>query len=178
MSIVSLASWLPHRPRRGATVTDTVVLHESTHPSVDSLIQALREAEQSYHYVIDLDGTVHKCVPYFATAYHAGNSYGPHEEARGVSRDQDARFHFVEVTCVNDYTISICLMRSDDQGSLWPEEQFHATRSLLMALKTPLPRLAHVTTHAIVSPGQFAPLEGINVARLAAEAGLSYWTGA
>lgn len=177
MSIVSLASWLPHRPRRGVTVTDTIVLHQSFQPLVEDLIQVLRESEQSYHYVIDLDGTVHKCVPYFATAYHAGNSYGPHEASRGISRDQDTRFHFVEVTCVNDYTIGICLLRSEDTMAQWPEPQFHATRSLLMALKNPLPRLSFVTTHFDVSPGQVHPLEGINAARLASETGLTHWTG-
>ncbi|MGV3613916.1 MAG: N-acetylmuramoyl-L-alanine amidase [Fimbriimonas sp.] len=175
MSTVPLAPWLAHRPRRGATVVDTVVLHHSAQPDFAHLVETLRDEGHSYHYVIDEDGTVHKCVPYSAVAYHAGNSYGPREAARGISRQRDARQHFVELTSVNEYTISICLMRSDDYGGPCPKEQVWACQTLLQDLKTPLPKLTYLTTHAWVAPGQAQELTGLEIVSLAADTGMAVW---
>lgn len=172
MSTVPLASWLAHRPRRGATVVDTVVLHQSAQPAVAPLIEALRESRHSYHYVIDLDGTIHKCVPYCAVAFHAGNSYGPHEEARGTSRQRDGRHHFVELTSVNEYTIAICLMRGDGPA---PPAQLKACAKFLQDLKEPLPRLTYLTTHEAVAPGQAEEFIGVDLEKLAIDAGLKVW---
>ncbi len=175
MSTVPLAQWLAHRPRRGATAVDTIVLHSSAHPSVDRLVDELRAQEHSYHYVIDVDGTVHKCVPYSAVAFHAGNSYGPHEAARGISRQRDVRHHFVELTSVNDYTISICFLRPDEFSGPAPDVQVGACKTLIQDLKTPLPKLAYLTTHAFVAPGQVPELIGVDLVRLAAETSLAVW---
>jgi N-acetyl-anhydromuramyl-L-alanine amidase AmpD len=172
MSTVPLAPWLVHRPRRGATHIDTAVLHFSEEQDFEALVAHLRHLELSYHYIIAEDGTVHKCVPYSAMAYHANNSYGPHEAARGVSREQDARHHFVELTTVNEYTISICLIQS---GGPPPEAQFVACRTLLQDLKTPLPKLKTLTTHAWVAPGQVPELDRFDIPRLAVEADLEVW---
>lgn len=176
MSTVPLANWLAHRPRRGATVVDTVVLHQSVQPDFSLLVEELRESLHSYHYVIDLDGTIHKCVPYCAVAFHAGNSYGPHEAARGISAQRDQRHHFVELTSVNEYSIAICLMRSEEIGGPCPKAQIDACKAFLQDLKTPLPKLAYLTTHELVAPGQGAPMIGLDLDKLAKEAGLTVWS--
>ena len=176
MSTVPLAPWLAHRPRRGATAIDTVVLHFSNEPDFVRLVDELRQAGHSYHYVIDLDGTVHKCVPYSAVAFHAGNSYGPHEAARGLSAQQDARHHFVECTSVNEYTIAVCLMCQAESASM-TKEQMGACKTLLQDLKaTPLPKLQFLTTQAWIAPGQ-APecASGEDLARLSVETELAIW---
>lgn len=172
MSTVPLANWLAHRPRRGATVVDTVVLHQSAQPDFNHLVDELREARHSYHYVIDLEGTIHKCVPYCAVAFHAGNSYGPHEEARGISRQRDQRHHFVELTSVNEYSIAICLMRADGPC---PKAQVTACQKFLQDLKEPLPKLTYLTTHEAIAPGQAEEFIGLDLSKLAAEAGLTLW---
>lgn len=175
MSTVPLATWLAHRPRRGATVVDTVVLHQSVQPDFAHLIEELRESRHSFHYVIDLDGTVNKCVPYCALAFHAGNSYGPHEAARNISRQQDQRHHFVELTSVNEYSIAICLMRSEELGGPCPKAQIDSVKAFLQDLKTPLPKLTYLTTYELVAPGQASPMIGLDLHQLAKDVGLTVW---
>jgi N-acetyl-anhydromuramyl-L-alanine amidase AmpD len=175
MSTVPLAQWLAHRPRRGATTVDTVVLHHCDYPDFPRLVESLRESGHSYHYVADVDGTIYKCVPYSAVAFHAGNSYGPHEAARGISRQQDARHHFVELTSVNEYTIALCLMRPPSLDGPCPDAQIGACASLIQDLKSPLPKLQYLTTHAWVAPGQSPEPVGLQIERLALAADLTLW---
>ena len=110
MSLVPLTPWLAHRPRRGTTVIDTVVLHSCDHQNIDDLVQELRATDHSYHYILERDGTIVKGVPFSAIAFHCGNSYGPHEATRGISAERDGAGSFVLHPCVNEYTVGVCLM--------------------------------------------------------------------
>lgn len=175
MSIVPLNPWLAHRPRRGAIVTDTVVLHASERDDVEVLIHELRTSEHSYHYIIGKDGAVIKCVPFAAVAYHCQNSYGPHEASRGVSYERDSHGAFVEHTCINEYSIGICLLNLSDGSDPYPADQLVACVNLLRDLKTPLPKLRYLTTHAHVAPGRHTDPAGLDVAAMAQIAELDYW---
>lgn len=174
MSTAPSQQWLAHRPRRGPHPVDTVVIHAVDSVPIDHLIQTLREQGRSYHYIIDPAGALYRTVPYCSVAHHAGNSYGPHEAARGIGRQQDARHHFVEMTCVNEYTISICLVRD---GIGFSRVQRDACRDLLQELKTRLPKMRWVTTHADVAPGQTDPIEDFDLNALVQAVGLEAWTG-
>jgi len=174
MSTVPLGQWLAHRPRRGATV-DTVVLHATGVDDCDSCLCELREKGLSYHYLIDRDGIVHKCVPYSAVAFHAGNSYGPHEQSRGTPADQDSHHNFVEMTSVNEYSVGVCFVNRDDGLDCVTQEQFDACVAVLQDLRTGLPKLRYVTTHAIVSPGRVTDPCAIDPESVARRVGLEVW---
>jgi len=176
MSVIPLSPWLFHRPRRGATVIDTVVMHAGAHPSVDDLVREFRELDHSYHYIIDREGTIYKGVPFSAVAFHCGNSYGPHEVARGISYERDHSGNFVEHPCVNEYSLSVCLMNFNDGADPYPKIQLTTLKSLVTDLKTPLPKLRYLTSHAMVAPGRYTDPMGLNLAPIAKEVGLELWT--
>jgi len=175
MSIVPLSPWLAHRPRRGAIPIDTVVLHASEQSDVDELIRTLRSEDHSYHYIVDRDGIILKCVPFSAVAFHCQNSYGPHEAARKISYERDSHGAFVEHTCVNEYSIGICLINNNDGYDPYPKDQLAACSTLLRELKTPLPKLRHVTTHGFVAPGRHTDPAGLDVIDFARGVELDIW---
>jgi N-acetyl-anhydromuramyl-L-alanine amidase AmpD len=176
MSTTALDSWLAHRPRRGATLIDTVVLHATGTDDMDQWLHDLRQANLSYHYVILKDGECHKCVPFSAVAFHAGNSWGPHEEKRGVAHEQDSHGHFVELTSVNEYTIGVCLQNLNDGFDEYPKVQMEACIELLCDLKEKVTKLQFLTTHAMVAPGQHTDPAGLDAERIAKKADLGFWS--
>ena len=175
MSVECIQPWLAHRPRRGATVVDTLVLHASGNDDLQQTVEQLKEKGLSYHYIIDPMGLPHKCVPYSAVAFHAGNSYGPHEATRGTSRQQDAHHNFVEMTSVNEYSIGICLISPDTGTVTYTQEQIDACVWLIKELKTSVPALKYITTHYLVSPGRVSDPTHLDIVRLAKKAGLEIW---
>jgi N-acetyl-anhydromuramyl-L-alanine amidase AmpD len=175
MSVECIQPWLAHRPRRGATVVDTIVLHATATNALQETLDGLKEKGLSYHYIIDRAGTAHKCVPYSAVAFHAGNSYGPHEAARGTSREQDANHNFVDMTSVNEYTIGLCLVNLNDGTDGYTQEQFDACIWLIKELKGFLASLKYVTPHYCVSPGRVTDPVGLDIERIAKKTGLEIW---
>jgi len=178
MSVECIQPWLAHRPRRGATVVDTIVMHATGNDDLPGTIGTLKEKGLSYHYIIDRMGLPHKCVPYSAVAFHAGNSYGPHEVARGTSREQDANHNFVDMTSVNEYTIGLCLVNSDDGVDAFTKEQVDACEWLIKELRVSLKSLKYLTTHYWVSPGRATDPASLDVHRLAKKTGLEIWAPA
>jgi len=175
MSVECIQPWLAHRPRRGATVVDTIVLHATCNDDLHAKIGELKDKGLSYHYIIDRAGLPHKCVPYSAVAFHAGNSYGPHEATRGTSRQQDANHFFVEMTSVNEYTIGLCLVNNNDGSDPFTPQQVDACVWLIKELKESLSSLKYLTTHACVSPGRTTDPDTLDIARIAKKAGLEVW---
>lgn len=174
VSVECIQPWLAHRPRRGATVVDTVVLHASCNDDLHAKIFELKERGLSYHYMIDQAGVAHKCVPYSAVAFHAGNSYGPHEAARGTSREQDIHHNFVEMTSVNEYSLGICLInRNEPEDPITQQED--ACVRLICDLKTSLSSLKFLTAHYMVSPGRATDPANVDVPKIADKTGLQLW---
>src|SRR5580658_4289473 len=136
MSVETIQPWLAHRPRRGATVVDTIVLHATGNDDFVATVSHLKDKGLSYHYIIDRAGIPHKCVPYSAVAFHAGNSYGPHEMTRGTSRQQDQNHNFVDLTSVNEYSIGLCLVNVNDGIDAYTREQVDACIWLINELKS------------------------------------------
>ena len=172
MSIIPITPWLANRHRRAGSQIDTIVLHNTDFHDHEGLIEDLRRNNRSYHYISIPNGDIYKCVPYSALAFHANNSYGPHEAARGVSSEQDARHHFVELTTVNDYSVAICLIAPLGTATA---EQLASLNTLISDLKTPLPKLKHLTTGAWVAPGQFPSFTQVDMVKLAIDSGLDLW---
>lgn len=133
MTLVPLAHWLANRERK-APVT-TVVLHATAGGSAESSIEWLRRINLSYHYVIERNGFITKCVPAGRVAYHAGKSLGP------------------DGPNVNEYSVGIAFANRND-GEAITKAQLLAAAWLLYELRKQFPDLRWVTTHYAVSPGR------------------------
>jgi N-acetyl-anhydromuramyl-L-alanine amidase AmpD len=184
----SLAKFSRARPE--GILVDTVVLHATAGPTFKGAYAALLSGELSYHYIVEdqreTDGLVRKLVPYSRTAFHAGSSYGPREAAYRVSREQ-YRYNalnrslgrvgkFVAGTSVNPYSVGISLVNLNDGADPYSGRQVDSVYRLLTVLKHVLP-LKYVTTHAIVSPGRKTDPRNFPLMAVAADAGLTPWTG-
>lgn len=176
MSVETIQPWLAHRPRRGATVVDTIVMHATGNENMQETISQLKDRGLSYHYIIDRLGVPHKCVPYSAVAFHAGNSYGPHEAARGTSREQDMHHNFVDLTSVNEYSIGLCLVNLDDGTDAYSQEQVDTCIWLIKELKASISALRLLTTHYWVSPGRMTDPVNLDIRHIAKKTGLEIWT--
>jgi N-acetyl-anhydromuramyl-L-alanine amidase AmpD len=127
----NLVNWLKSRPRnRPAT---GVVIHATGGSTATGAIQWLRQIGLSYHYVIDKEGAVTKCVPLSRVAFHAGESRGWNGE-----------------NC-NEYTIGIALANRNDGKDPYPKAQMDALSGLVRDLRASL-SLTHITSHYAVAP--------------------------
>ena len=184
----SLAKYSSARPT-GVEV-DTVVLHATAGPTFKGAFQALVVGRLSYHYIVEdqrgSDGLIRKLVPYSRAAYHAGSSYGPHEQARGVSRAQYPYNtlnrslrrvgKFVAGCSVNPYSVGISFVNLNDGKDGYSAAQYKACLDLILELREVLP-LKHLTTHAIVSPGRKTDPKNFPVVQMANDCGLPLWSG-
>lgn len=173
MKIKILRPALPSS-RRTEPVTG-IVMHATAGSSLQGAIETLRERGLSYDYIIEKDGTITKCCPTANVAFHAGNSYGPKEAEAKVSRTQDASSNFVAKCGVNPYTIGVSFVNWDNGKDPFTPAQEAAARELIKELKTALPTLKFITTHARVSPRRKVDPKGYDIDRLAADTGLQSW---
>lgn len=175
MDIEPLDPWLSHRARPSDAVVDTVVLHATGGSTASGAIETLRERGLSYHFIIEPDGHIYKCCPASARASHAGNSYGPHEQANGVSRSQDSGSNFRDGCSVNSYTIGISFVNRDTGTDPYEAAQVDAAAQLVESLKTQFPALKWITTHKIVSPGRKTDPAGFDIDAFGSRVGLRVW---
>jgi N-acetyl-anhydromuramyl-L-alanine amidase AmpD len=132
MNVVVLSRWLAHRARRlpaGVKEPDLIVMHSTAGGTALSSIAYLRKIGYSYHYVIDRDGTVYKCVPASQCAFHAGVSKSVHGEN------------------VNEYSVGVCFANRNDGKEPITQAQEKAARELALALKEQFKTLRLVTRH-------------------------------
>jgi N-acetyl-anhydromuramyl-L-alanine amidase AmpD len=132
--ITALANWLASRPRKRPV--STIVLHATDGASAGSSISWLRKIGLSYHYVIERDGSVTKCVPVSRVAFHAGKSKGP----QGVN--------------VNEYSVGIALANWESRDEFVTPQQVDALDDLVELLCDAEPDIRWITTHYWVSPGR------------------------
>ena len=179
MNIVALKPPLNHRPRPKSTVVDTIVLHATAGSSLAGAIETLRERHLGYHYLIEKDGTITKALPNKRQTGHAGNSYGPHEEATGVTRKQvfvkGKGWMYVADSSVNSYSIGISFVNLNDGSDPFTTEQFEACRELIGELRTAMPELKFITTHYGVSHRRKSDPMGFDILRLSDAVGLTPW---
>lgn len=134
MVITALKQWLASRPRTQKITT--IVLHATDGRSAGSSISWLRSIGLSYHYVIERDGTITKCVPISRTAFHAGKSVGPNGSN------------------VNPYSIGVSFANWESHGEQITAQQVTACRELVAALCNGEKGIKFLTTHYWVSPGR------------------------
>lgn len=176
MKVTNLVNWLASRARTERCTT--IVLHSTDGASAGSSISWLRKIGLSYNYVIERDGQITKCVPLSRYAFHAGNSYGPHEERKGVSRRQDRHGNFVAGCSVNSYSVGISFANYESRGEPLTDAQLDACAWLVKVIADSSDDIRWLTTHAFVSPGRKKDprwLSAANLLAIAKHAGLVVW---
>ncbi len=171
--LISLQPWLEHGAERKGT--ELLVLHATAGSSASGAIDTLRERGLSYHYIVAKSGEIIKCAPTSVEAYHAGNSYGPLEEARGLSREQDSEHRFVCDPGVNHYSIGISFVNMNDGVDGYTPEQTESGLWLAARVRDEFPGLKWVSTHAILSPGRKSDPLGYDLDAFASSCGLKPW---
>lgn len=162
-------------PRPSGVEVDTIVLHATAGSTLSGAVSTLRQKGLGYHYIIDKDGTVYKGCAASRSTGHAGNSYGPHEEAAGVSRKQNTKAEFTARCSVNPYTIGISFVDENVLPGDLKAVQVDAARELCIALKAQFPKLRYVTKHALVSPRRKTDPMRLGLIAFAASVSLAPW---
>lgn len=148
MTIKQVTPWLPHYSERALKFqgnVDTIVLHHDAAGSGLGSINYLRgttgKNRASYHYMIERDGLIYKCVPSTKRAWHAGVSRGPH----GAD--------------VNSYSLGICLSNwggFEGRFETYPDVQVKACTELINTLIGVFP-LKWITTHRLITNRKVDP---------------------
>ena len=154
-----------------------IVMHATAGHTALEAIDTLRERGLSYNFIVEKDGRVFKCLPASRIAFHAGNSYGPNEQAAGVSRDQDSEGNFTAhpTPSVNGYTVGISFVNMDTGEDPYTAAQESAARELIAAVRAQFPSIHLITTHAIVSPRRKVDPLGYDIHKLSHDTGLELW---
>lgn len=137
---VTLKRLLKHSERPSGTTVTTVVLHHTAGASALSTIEYLRKplVMASYHYIVERDGTVYKCVPASKKAWHCGVSSGPN------GKD------------VNRYSVGVAFANKGD-GEEYPDAQLVAAGELIRSLRKQFPRLYYITSHRLITKRKIDP---------------------
>ena len=149
--------WLANRKRK-QTLT-TVVLHATAGGSLMGAINTLIARGLSYHYIIDKNGQVSKCVSDELVAFHAGVSDGP----CGPN--------------VNNYSIGISFVNTNSGHDPYTDKQLASCELVIRALKSKYPSLQFITTHAIISPKRKTDPLGFPIKDFATRCELRLWNG-
>lgn len=120
---------------RGALTPSGVIVHATAGKSGQSSVEWLFKTGNSYHYIIERDGSIIVGVPKEQKAFHAGKSKG-----------------WDGINC-NDYTIGIAFANMDN-GEPITAAQIAALKELLIALQEKVSTLRYISCHKWVSPGR------------------------
>jgi N-acetyl-anhydromuramyl-L-alanine amidase AmpD len=136
MNIKTLKKFLSFRTRD--KILSGIVLHATAGRSVIGSLETLVLRKLSYHYIIDRDGTITKCVPLSKVAFHAGKSYA-----------------WAGNNC-NEYTIGISFANLDDGIEKITEWQYTAVIELINTICSDSvgKNIKYLTSHYAISPGR------------------------
>lgn len=154
--IIALKNWLMSGKRKRPVTT--IVMHATAGRGLSGAIEALKHRGLSYHYIINKDGTVTKCVPTDRAAWHAGVSEGP------------------EGKWVNGYSIGVSLVNMNDGADPYTLAQRVAAIDLVKNLKLAIPTIKWLTTHWAVSPKRKTDPKNYPVWKLAELTKLKFWS--
>lgn len=126
--------------RKGAVV-NTVVLHWTAGGGLKGAIATLSYRSFSYHYLIDRDGTIWKCIPTNRAGRHVG------WDVKGLVRSRGPN----GPGTVNRTSIGISFVNWGD-GEPLSDLQLAAARDLIRSLKAAIPTLRYLTTHHECAP--------------------------
>lgn len=115
----------------------TIVLHGTGGHSAQSSADWLEHIGLSYHYIINRDGSVLKCVPYKSRyAYHAGKSVGPNGSD------------------VNKYSVGISFANMEDGIEQITIKQIESAIKIINDVCADMKGIKYITRHKDISPGR------------------------
>ena len=157
MIVHVLKNWLKSSSRNGRSVTG-IILHATAGHSAESSISWLKRdgVDASYHYIIEDDGVITKCVPTSRKAWHAGKSFGP------------------EGNDVNPCTIGIAFANINDGREPYTDAQLNACAVLIGVLKDAFP-LTWIATHHGVAPTRKNDPKGFDLPTFSRRVGLNQY---
>lgn len=136
MNITILDSWLEHGERRKPLTG--IILHHTAGGSAESSIEHLRKIGLSYHYIVDRDGRVFKCVPISGRAFHAGASTGKNGGD------------------VNSQTVGIAFANMGD-GEEYSAVQVQAAHELVDAILSVHKEIEWISAHRLITSRKIDP---------------------
>lgn len=122
-------------PRPADAVVDTVVVHSTVIPTLETTTVAFQrtESQVSAHFTIGRDGSIVQNVSTFDRAWHAG-----------VSTDASGRSN------LNHYSIGIELVNLNDGKQEYPEEQLMALCGIIAEMKRRFP-IKQIVSHEYIA---------------------------
>lgn len=128
----------PNQSARVAAI-DAVVIHDTGARTVAGTLDWIGRSESgvSYHYVVDTNGDVYRCVEESRKAWHAGKST-LHGRAG-----------------VNDFSVGVALVDADDRTP-YSQPQLEAAAALVAGIVRRHPGIAlnRIVGHCHVAPGR------------------------
>ena len=119
---------------RGGRAVDSVVVHYTVTKDIESTYNILKRFRNSYHYIIDKDGTIYQFVPEHLAARHAGCANKPANVVCEPYNQRSIGISFI--SCGYNHTgceVNVCYRERVD-GKCWDpftEEQRSAVVELL-----------------------------------------------
>lgn len=171
-SLKKYGSYLVSKPR--TKPISLIVVHSTAGRSFVGAWATLLAKGFGYHALIpDEDefghGDIIKCVPDSRVCGHAGNSYGPLEQAAGISNKQNSRRKFIAGTSVNSYSLGISFVNANDGKDTYSEKQHNACVERCVQWALAYPTIKWLSTHYWVSPGRKSDPRGYNVEKLVSD---------
>jgi len=172
MNIQPLQSPLESRQRQNQPVL--IVLHATAGATAASSISHLRGVGLSYHYIITRDARdsaktanaentepiIHQCVANNRHAFHVGSTI-PAPGGLGINK--------------SSIGISLANIQRKNNPEPYPAKQIAALNELLAHLKSKVPSLKFLTTHAVVQPWNRADPLALKGAEIAAKHGFQFF---
>lgn len=172
MSIQQLQPSLAFRKRDN--LPELIVLHATAGATAKSSIDHLRGVGLSYHYIIsrdakdssksvnaqDTEPIIFQCVPVTGHAFHVGSTI---PAPGGLSINKSS------------IGISLANIQRIVNPEAYPARQIAVLNELLAHLKTKVPSLKFLTTHATVQPWNRADPRNINGEQIAEMHGFEFW---
>jgi N-acetyl-anhydromuramyl-L-alanine amidase AmpD len=172
MNIQVLQPSLPSNSRTNAP--ELVVLHATAGGTAKSSINHLRGVGLSYHYIIARDGKdsgtsagaqntepiIFHCVPNNRQAFHVGSTI-PAPGGLGINK--------------SSIGVSLANIQRKTNPEPYPAKQIAALNEFLAHLKSTVPSLKFLTTHAVVQPWNRADPLRIDGKKLAEKHGYVWW---
>jgi N-acetyl-anhydromuramyl-L-alanine amidase AmpD len=167
--------YLSSRPR--TKEIKLIVVHSTAGKSFAGAWSTLLAKGFGYHALLpDEDefghGDVIKCVPDSRVCGHAGNSYGPIEQAAGISNKQNSKREFIAKTSVNGYSLGISFVNANDGIDKYSEQQHQACVDRCVEWALAYPSIEWISTHYYVSPGRKNDPKGYDMYKLLADINL------
>lgn len=170
-----LGSYLTSKPRTNPI--KMIVVHSTAGKSFAGAWATLKAKGFGYHALLpDEDefghGDVIKCVPDNRVCGHAGNSYGPLEQAAGISTLQNSKRDFISKPSVNGYTLGISFVNANDGVDTYSDLQHKACAKRCIEWALAYPTIEWITTHYYISPGRKSDPKGYDMLKLLADINL------